>query len=56
MSLLPLTREGRQREVVEEIVALLMLLEEEPKRNLLIVTYVLASLAFAHDEGNKNWL
>jgi hypothetical protein len=53
LPLLPLTREGRRREVVEEIITLLMPSGEEPKRNLLIVTYVLASLAFAQDEGES---
>src|SRR5206468_12258361 len=52
----PLTREGRRREVVEEIITLLMPSEEESQRNLLPITYALASLAFEHDEENLNWL
>src|SRR5206468_10881744 len=52
----PLTREGRRREVVEEIITLLMPSEEESQRNLLPITYALASLAFEHDEENQNWL
>jgi len=56
LPLLPLTREGRRREVVEEIITVLMPLEEEPQRNLLPITYALASLAFEHDEENLNWL
>jgi flagellar biosynthesis/type III secretory pathway protein FliH len=42
--------------VVEEIITLLMPSEEEPRRNLLPITYALASLAFEHDEENLNWL
>jgi predicted transposase YdaD len=56
LPLLPLTREGRQREVVEDIMMALMPPQEEPKRNLVILTYVCASLAFEHDEENLNWL
>ena len=56
LPLLPLTREGRRHEVVEEIITLLMPSEEEPQRNLLPITYALASLAFEHDEENLNWL
>jgi predicted transposase YdaD len=56
LPLLPLTREGRRREVVEEIITLLISSEEESQRNLLPITYALASLAFEHDEENLNWL
>lgn len=56
LPLLPLTRRGRRREVVEEIITVLIPPEEEPKRNLLIVTYVLASLAFEQNEDNLDWL
>jgi flagellar biosynthesis/type III secretory pathway protein FliH len=42
--------------VVEEIMTALMPQQEEPKRNLLILTYAFASLAFEQDEEQLNWL
>jgi predicted transposase YdaD len=56
LPLLPLTREGKRHEVVEEIITLLMSSEEESQRNLLPITYALSSLAFEHEEENLNWL
>jgi predicted transposase YdaD len=56
LPLLILTKEGHSREVVEEVIAQLMPVEEEPKRELLSLTYGLASLAFEDHPADLEWL
>ena len=53
--LLVLTREGRNREVVEKAIELLDPPEGERKSELLTLTYGLASLIFNH-EADQDWL
>jgi predicted transposase YdaD len=53
--LLVLTKNGARREVVEEAIAHLAPPGEEPKRELLALTYGLASLAFDNDD-DQEWL
>ena len=55
LPLLPLTREGARREVVERTIARLAPAEEQPKQELLTLTYGLASLAF-ENEADQEWL
>ena len=55
LPLLPLTREGARREVVEEAIVGLAPAGEEPKAELLALTYGLASLAF-QNEADQEWL
>jgi hypothetical protein len=54
LPLLPLTREGQRREVVEQAIELLMPSEEAPQRELLSLLYGFASLAFENDD--QEWL
>ncbi len=54
LPLLPLTKEGAKREVVEQCISSL-LLEAEPKTELLTLAYGLASLAF-ENEDDQEWL
>jgi predicted transposase YdaD len=55
LPLLPLTREGAQREVVERTITSLMPVGEQPRQDLLTLTYGLASLAF-ENEADQQWL
>ena len=55
LPLLPLTKGGAQREVIEEAIVELMPAGEEPKSELLTLMYGLASLAF-EDETDQEWL
>ena len=55
LPLLALTREGAKREVVEDVIVVLTPPGEEPKADLLAITYVLASLAFEQEE-DQEWL
>ena len=55
LPLLPLTREGAQREVVERTITRLMPAGEKPRQDLLALTYGLASLAF-ENEADQQWL
>jgi predicted transposase YdaD len=52
--LLPLTREGRQREMVEEGIQLLAPAGAEPRRELLSLLYSVASLTF--ERHDQEWL
>jgi predicted transposase YdaD len=54
LPLLPLTREGQQREVVEEGIQLLAPSGEEPRRELLSLLYSFASLTF--ESRDHEWL
>lgn len=54
LPLLPLTREGRRREVVETAIGLLMPPGEEPNRELLSLVYGFASLMFESED--QDWL
>lgn len=54
LPLLPLTREGRRRDVVERAIALLTPEGEEPAGELLSLLYGFASVAFAGDD--QCWL
>lgn len=53
--LLVLTREGKSREVIETAITLLDPPEKLPKRELLALTYGLASLVFS-EEADQEWL
>lgn len=53
--LLPLTREGRQREVIEQAIELLDPHDGERKGELLTLTYGLASLVLT-DNADQDWL
>lgn len=53
--LLVLTREGKRREVIETAISLLDPPEKLPKRELLALTYGLASLVFK-EEADQEWL
>jgi predicted transposase YdaD len=55
LPLLPLTKGGAQREIIEEAIVELMPAGEEPKSELLTLMYGLASLAF-EDETDQEWL
>lgn len=55
LPLLPLTRGGAKREVVEEAIAGLAPTGQEPKAELLVLTYGLASLAL-ENEADQEWL
>ncbi len=55
LPLLPLTREGAQREVVERTITSLMPVGEQPRQDLLALSYGLASLAF-ENEADQEWL
>ena len=56
LPLLPLTKEGDKREVVEEVVTKLLQVEDkEIQRNLLTITFTLSSLALDVQE-DKTWL
>src|SRR5947209_3972434 len=55
LPLLPLTKGGAQREVIEEAIVALTPAGEEPKSELLTLMYGLASLAF-EDETDQEWL
>ncbi len=56
LPLLPLTKEGDKREVVEEVVTKLLQVEDkETQRNLLTITFTLSSLALDMQE-DKTWL
>lgn len=55
LPLLPLTRDGAQRKVVEEVIAGLAPAGQEPKAELLVLTYGLASLAL-ENEADQEWL
>jgi predicted transposase YdaD len=55
LPLLPLTKGGAQREVIEEAIVELTPAGEEPKSELLTLMYGLASLAF-EDETDQEWL
>jgi predicted transposase YdaD len=54
LPLLPLTREGLRREVIDRAIDLLMPRGEEPHRNLLSLTYGFASLVFKQED--QEWL
>jgi predicted transposase YdaD len=54
LPLLPLTREGRQPEVIEQAIDLLMPEGEEPCRDLLSLVYGFASLVF--ERNDQEWL
>jgi len=54
LPLLPLTREGKRREVIETAIGLLMPKGEQPYRNLLSLTYGFASLVF--EQNDQEWL
>lgn len=56
LPLLPLTREGARREVVEEVIESLTPPGEEQKEELLTLTYGLASLAFENKKADLEWL
>ncbi len=54
--LLPLTKEGGKREVIEEVVTKLLQVEDKGiQKNLLTITFTLSSLAFDVQE-DKTWL
>ena len=55
LPLLPLTREGARREIIEEVISRLMPPNEEPKAELLTLTYGLASLILIN-EADQEWL
>jgi len=55
LPLLPLTHEGARREVVERTITKLAAAEEQPRQELLALTYGLASLAF-ENEADQEWL
>ena len=55
LPLLPLTHEGARREVVERTITKLAAAEEQPRQELLALTYGLASLSFEH-EADQEWL
>src|SRR5579885_2097609 len=55
LPLLPLTREGKQRETIEMMINGLCPAGEAPKRELLSIAYGLASLAFEEHE-EREWL
>src|SRR5205085_11413460 len=55
LPLLPLTRGRAKREVVEEAITGLTPVGQEPKAELLILTYGLASLAF-ENKADQEWL
>lgn len=55
LPLLPLTKGGTRREVVEEIIAELAPADEEPEGELLTLAYGFASLAF-DKEADQDWL
>jgi len=55
LPLLPLTREGARREIIEEAIIGLMPPGEEGKAELLTLTYGLASLAL-ENEADQEWL
>ena len=55
LPLLPLTREGKQRETIETMISGLCPAGEAPKRELLSIAYGLASLAFEGDK-EREWL
>jgi predicted transposase YdaD len=54
LPLLPLTREGRQPEVIEQAIDLLMPEGEEPCRDLLSLVYGFASLVF--ERNDQEWV
>jgi hypothetical protein len=54
LPLLPLTREGRQREAIEMAIDRLIPKGEEPHHDLLSLVYGFASLVFEHDD--QEWL
>jgi hypothetical protein len=55
LPLVPLARGGADREVIEEVIALLMPMEESVKRELLALTLLFASLAFERSE-DQEWI
>ncbi len=55
LPLMPLTSEGARREVVERTISKLTSVGEQPKQELLALTYGLASLAF-ENEADQEWL
>ena len=55
LPLLPLTREGARREVVERTITRLTPAGEQPRQDLLALSYGLASLAF-ENEADQEWL
>ncbi len=55
LPLLPLTREGKDRAIVEEIITELSANRSQPEADLLSLTYGLASLIFRSEE-DQNWL
>lgn len=55
LPLLPLTREGKKREVVEYAIERLMPADGGPKPDLLTLTYGIASLVFNKEDDHK-WL
>ncbi len=55
LPLLPLTHEGARREVVERTITKPAAAEEQPRQELLALTYGLASLAF-ENEADQEWL
>ena len=56
LPLLPLTKEGGKREVIEEVVTKLLQVEDKGiQKNLLTITFTLSSLAFDVQE-DKTWL
>ncbi|HKV60029.1 MAG TPA: hypothetical protein VJO32_17190 [Ktedonobacteraceae bacterium] len=57
LPLLPLTKDGARREVVEDVIAGLLSQEEELKTELLTLAYGLASLAFGkRNKVEQEWL
>jgi len=57
LPLLPLTKGGARREVVEDVITGLIPLGEEPKTELLTLAYGLASLAFGkRNKVEQEWL
>ncbi|HEU5227195.1 MAG TPA: hypothetical protein VFU49_05230 [Ktedonobacteraceae bacterium] len=55
LPLLPLTREGKRREVVEDVIRGLCPPGEQPQRELLSLAYGLAALAF-EETDDRDWL
>lgn len=55
LPLLPLTQNGARREVVDDVIFRLTPSDEEPKAELLTLTYGLASLILVN-EADQEWL